>query len=102
MQDLTLGARGTEASIAVVLSGTGTEREYVQRLGRVLRRMAGKRATLYELIAEETSEEGVSARRRGVRYSATDDHADDRAPASSATDLPLFPGSDGFFDWEES
>ena len=54
-----------EASVAVVLSGTGQEREHVQRLGRILRRRPGKRAVLYELVAENTTEERVSARRRG-------------------------------------
>jgi superfamily II DNA or RNA helicase len=54
-----------EASIAILLSGTGSAREYIQRLGRVLRRGSGsKRAILYEVIAEETTEEGVSRRRR--------------------------------------
>jgi superfamily II DNA or RNA helicase len=56
-----------EASIAILLSGTGSAREYIQRLGRVLRRGAAqKRALLYEVVAEETSEEGVSRRRRQV------------------------------------
>ena len=59
-----------EASIAILLSGTGSTREYIQRLGRVLRKgqiQAGqspKQAILYEVIAEETTEEGVSRRRR--------------------------------------
>jgi superfamily II DNA or RNA helicase len=53
-----------EASIAIVLSGTGSRREYVQRLGRILRRREGKRAVLYEVVAEATSEEQVSRRRR--------------------------------------
>lgn len=53
-----------EAKIAIVLSGTGSSREYVQRLGRILRRGEGKLALLYEVIAEDTSEEGVSRRRR--------------------------------------
>lgn len=53
-----------EAKIAVVLSGTGSSREYVQRLGRILRRGEGKLALLYEVVAEDTSEEGVSRRRR--------------------------------------
>ena len=54
-----------EANVAVVLSGTGTTREYVQRLGRILRKGEGKLALLYEVVAENTSEEGVSRRRRG-------------------------------------
>jgi superfamily II DNA or RNA helicase len=56
-----------DASIAIVLSGTGSTREYIQRLGRVLRKGKdpNKRALLYEVIAEDTSEENVSRRRRG-------------------------------------
>ena len=55
-----------EASVAIVLSGTGSTREYIQRLGRVLRRgkEPGKLALLYEVVAEDTSEENVSRRRR--------------------------------------
>jgi superfamily II DNA or RNA helicase len=53
-----------DASIAIVLSGTGSRREYVQRLGRILRRREGKLAVLYEVVAEATSEELVSRRRR--------------------------------------
>lgn len=55
-----------EARIAILLSGSGSTREYIQRLGRVLRRSTPqKRAILYEVIAEETTEESVSRRRRG-------------------------------------
>ncbi|MCP6763055.1 MAG: DEAD/DEAH box helicase family protein [Fischerella sp. CENA71] len=57
------------ASIAIILSGTGSAREYTQRLGRVLRKGKdnNKQAILYEVVAEDTAEEGTSARRRGVR-----------------------------------
>jgi superfamily II DNA or RNA helicase len=61
-----------EASIAIVLSGTGSRREYVQRLGRILRRREGKRAVLYEVVAEATSEEQVSRRRRQGSHAHTD------------------------------
>lgn len=54
-----------EASVAVVLSGTATEREYIQRLGRILRQAQDKKAVLYELVTEGTSEERVSKQRRG-------------------------------------
>ena len=56
------------ASVAIILSGTGSTREYIQRLGRVLRKgnVADKQAILYEVVAEDTSEEGTSARRRGT------------------------------------
>ena len=54
------------ASVAIILSGTGSAREYTQRLGRILRKGKGKDkfALLYEVVAEDTSEEGTSARRR--------------------------------------
>lgn len=52
------------ANVGIVLSGTGTVREHVQRLGRILRRAEGKRALLYEVVAENTAEEMTSARRR--------------------------------------
>jgi superfamily II DNA or RNA helicase len=59
------------ATIAIILSGTGSTREYIQRLGRILRKgnLANKQAILYEVIAEDTSEEGTSARRRGENHS---------------------------------
>ncbi|HEY9618536.1 MAG TPA: DEAD/DEAH box helicase family protein [Microcoleaceae cyanobacterium] len=58
-----------EASVAIVLSGTGSTREYIQRLGRVLRKGKDptKLALLYEVVAEDTSEENVSRRRRGTK-----------------------------------
>ena len=53
-----------DANVAVVLSGSGSVREHVQRLGRVLRRREGKRAVLYELVTRGTVETRTSDRRR--------------------------------------
>jgi superfamily II DNA or RNA helicase len=53
-----------DASVAIVLSGSGSVREHVQRLGRVLRRQGDKRAVLYELVSSRTNESGTSERRR--------------------------------------
>ena len=54
-----------DATVAVVLSGSGSEREFTQRLGRILRpKSDGSRALLYELVTEETAEERVARRRR--------------------------------------
>ena len=53
-----------DANIAVILSGSGSVREHVQRLGRVLRKKDDKRAVLYELVTEETTETYTSDRRR--------------------------------------
>ena len=58
------GVNIPEASIAVVLSGSATIREHVQRLGRILRPQQGKHALLYELVTAGTSETSTSARRR--------------------------------------
>jgi len=52
------------ADVAIVLSGTQTVREHVQRLGRILRKQEGKQAILYEVVVADTVEERQSARRR--------------------------------------
>ena len=53
-----------DASLAVILSGTGSSREFIQRLGRVLRKKEGKQATLYELVSFGTAETRMSRRRK--------------------------------------
>lgn len=81
-----------EANVAIVLSGTGTTREYVQRLGRILRKGAGegKLALLYEVIAENTGEEGVSRRRRGDYRKADEQQAPLLREPPSAPGRSLF------------
>jgi superfamily II DNA or RNA helicase len=53
-----------EASVAVIVSGSGSVREHVQRLGRILRPQQGKHALLYEIVTAGTNETGTSDRRR--------------------------------------
>jgi len=54
-----------DANVAVLLAGSGSEREFTQRLGRILRpNEDGSQALLYELVSEETAEERVAERRR--------------------------------------
>jgi superfamily II DNA or RNA helicase len=53
-----------EASVGVVLAGSGSVREHVQRLGRILRKRPGKRAILYEVLTEVAAELNISERRR--------------------------------------
>ncbi|WP_055075302.1 DEAD/DEAH box helicase family protein [Pseudanabaena sp. 'Roaring Creek'] len=67
-----------EARIAILLSGTGSAREYIQRLGRVLRRGkdVNKQAILYEVVTEGTSEVRTSERRRGVERSRPEQQQD--------------------------
>jgi superfamily II DNA or RNA helicase len=63
-QVLDEGVDVPEASVGLVLSGTGSTREYIQRLGRLLRKVEGKTARLVEIISKETVEVGISRRRR--------------------------------------
>jgi len=52
------------ANVGIILSGTGSTREYKQRLGRILRPTGGE-AKLYEVVAGGTSEVRTSRRRKG-------------------------------------
>ncbi|MCC7264900.1 MAG: DEAD/DEAH box helicase family protein [Candidatus Latescibacteria bacterium] len=58
------GVNIPDASVAVVLAGSATIREHVQRLGRILRRRPGKEAVLYEVVSRDTVEDQISRRRR--------------------------------------
>jgi superfamily II DNA or RNA helicase len=58
------GVNIPDANVAVVLSGSATIREHVQRLGRILRQRQGKQAILYEVISKDTVEDRISSRRR--------------------------------------
>ena len=53
-----------DAGVAVILAGSASRREYVQRLGRILRPREGKRAILYELVTTQTGEEFTARRRK--------------------------------------
>lgn len=53
-----------EAKVAIVLGGTASAREYIQRLGRVLRKVGNRQAVLFEVIARNTVDEGKAQRRR--------------------------------------
>lgn len=63
-QVLNEGVDVPAANVGVILSGTGSVREHVQRLGRLLRKHGDKQAVLYEVIARDTAEEFTSERRR--------------------------------------
>lgn len=56
-----------EAKIAIVLGGTAGVREYVQRLGRVLRKVGNRQAVMFEVIVRNTIDEGKAQRRRRKR-----------------------------------
>ena len=58
------GVNVPEANVAIILSGSSSVREHVQRLGRILRKSGDKEATLYEVVTKGTVEEFSSNRRR--------------------------------------
>ena len=61
------GVNIPDASVAIILSGSGSSREHIQRLGRILRKKGDKQATLYEVVARNTAEEYTSQKRSDVR-----------------------------------
>jgi superfamily II DNA or RNA helicase len=63
-QVLNEGVDVPAASVGIILSGTGSVREHVQRLGRLLRKHGDKQALLYEVVTHGTAEEFTSERRR--------------------------------------
>lgn len=66
-QVLNEGVDVPAAGVGIVMGGTGSATENVQRLGRILRKHGDKQAVLYEVIAKGTAEEFVSDRRRQHR-----------------------------------
>ena len=63
----TVGDEGLDiqdATVGAMFSGTGSKRQYTQRLGRLLRPGNGKKAKLYEIVVKGTREEDWARRRR--------------------------------------
>ena len=52
------------ADVAIVAGGSHGVREFVQRVGRVLRPQEGKRALVVQIVARDTHEEQQGERRR--------------------------------------
>ncbi len=74
-----------EASLGIILSGTGSLREFVQRLGRVLRKKTDRDARLIEIVSSETSEVNTSSRRRRGRPARTSSPSE-KSPSTAPTD----------------
>jgi superfamily II DNA or RNA helicase len=61
-----------DADVAIIVGGTQGSREHVQRIGRLLRPVPGKRAVVYELVTTSTAEVWhAQQRRRGLASSAS-------------------------------
>jgi len=71
-----------DANVAIVVSGSSATREYIQRLGRILRPKR-ERAKLYELVTRRTTE-GRSARKRRPPAEIDSDRAPRRLAAARA------------------
>jgi superfamily II DNA or RNA helicase len=55
-----------DAELGIIVSGTGSSREFIQRLGRLLRPKpdSNRKAKLIEIISSDTREMGTSAKRK--------------------------------------
>lgn len=63
------------AKIAIVVGGQASTRQAKQRLGRILRKSGGLRATMYEVVCEDTKEvERSRDRRRSDAFERTIHH----------------------------
>jgi len=63
----TVGDEGLDipdASVGIIVTGTGSRRQFIQRLGRLLRPVDGKKATLYEILVQGTPEEYQANKRK--------------------------------------
>lgn len=68
----TVGDEGLDipdASVGIIVSGTGSRRQFIQRLGRILRpKPGGIEAKLYEIVLEKTPEEYQAKKRKRVDF----------------------------------
>ncbi len=52
-----------DANVAVIISGRSSQRQLIQRIGRILRPREGKKAVVYEIVTRGTIEEKMSKKR---------------------------------------
>ncbi|WP_338601723.1 DEAD/DEAH box helicase [Sulfolobus tengchongensis] len=63
----TVGDEGIDipdANIGIIVTGTSSRRQFIQRLGRILRPYNGKQAKLYEIVVGGTPEEYQAKKRK--------------------------------------
>ncbi len=53
-----------DADLGIIMSGTGSSREFIQRLGRLLREREGKKALLIEIVSKDSVEVRSSRKRK--------------------------------------
>ncbi|RLG89361.1 MAG: ATP-dependent helicase, partial [Thermoprotei archaeon] len=65
----TVGDEGIDipdANVGIVVAGTSSRRQFIQRLGRLLRPGKGKEARLYEIVVKGTHEEAEARKRKTI------------------------------------
>ncbi len=65
----TVGDEGLDipdVNVGIIVAGTGSRRQFIQRLGRLLRPKPGKKARLYEIIVKGTAEEAQARKRKKI------------------------------------
>jgi len=70
----TVGDEGLDipdANVGVIVAGTGSRRQFIQRLGRLLRPQEGKTARLYEIVVTGTPEEAQARKRKRISLEDT-------------------------------
>ncbi|AFH42737.1 DEAD/DEAH box helicase [Fervidicoccus fontis] len=63
----TVGDEGLDipdVNVGIIVAGTGSRRQFVQRLGRLLRPKPEKTAKLYEIVTKGTAEESLARKRK--------------------------------------
>jgi superfamily II DNA or RNA helicase len=68
-----------DAELGIILSGTGSSREFIQRLGRLLRPKpdSNRKANLIEIISSGTREIGTSAKRKRALNNADNNNKEE-------------------------
>ncbi len=65
----TVGDEGLDipdANVGIIVSGTGSRRQFIQRLGRLLRPKKGVEAKLYEIVLKGTPDETLARKRKKI------------------------------------
>jgi superfamily II DNA or RNA helicase len=80
-----------DAEVAIIAGGAQGDREYIQRVGRVLRNRPQKTALIYELVVAETFESRSA--RRHFRHLAAPQKTTSQSPAKSGSFVDKPPAS---------
>ncbi len=64
-----------DANVGIIASGTGSKRQYIQRIGRLLRPKHGKKAIIYEIYTADTTEKfDIKRRSEAIQNESSKQH----------------------------